>query len=358
MFGDVLWQKDYGTGDWDLCADVEFVGDGFVIAGTTYGEGAGGGDAYVVRTNMSGDTLWSRTYGTPYEDEGMGVDVSDDGVILLSGSVGGGEALADAFVAAFTSQGQLLWDERYGGDSLDFISGVAEKPGVGFVCAGSTRSFGDVLQAWVVGIDADGVQQWEQHYGSVADTRMERITARADGGFAMVGYNSAFNAGGKDMFLILTDALGGFQLGKNYGGPNDEIGHALRLTQDGGYIMCGTSDTYGPGVLACYVVRAGADGETEDDTVYEVFDPLSLEEGPSVRLPIHPNPTSGVLHIPARSSAGRWSLIDASGRTQAEQPYVFGTTRLDADVPSGIYLLRMVGNDGSVATTRVTIVRP
>ncbi|MBL0126146.1 MAG: hypothetical protein IPP83_01545 [Flavobacteriales bacterium] len=247
--GSEQWRSDLGTSDWDLCGDIDGDAIGFAVAGTTYGRGAGSGDALIIRTDLFGDTIWTRTFGTVGEDIGLGVDLMANG---RSFRVVGTEQ-ENAFVAAFDMNGSPLWSTILGGDSADYLSSVIELPGSGYACVGGTRSYSNVLQVWLVGLEEDGGFSWDQRFGSGGDTRMERIERRPDGGIAMVGYNSAFNAGGKDMFLILTDASGGFQLGKNYGGSDDEVGFGFRCTPDGGFIMVGSTNTYGP-----VICRAGS----------------------------------------------------------------------------------------------------
>jgi hypothetical protein len=49
-----------GVGD-DFGRSVQQTsGGGYIVAGETYSFGAGGGDVYLVKTNSSGDTLWTR----------------------------------------------------------------------------------------------------------------------------------------------------------------------------------------------------------------------------------------------------------------------------------------------------------
>ena len=72
--GDTLWTRTYGGAVSDMGYSVQQTPDGgYIVAGYTDSFGAGGADVYLIKTNASGDTLWTRTYGGPSYDEGYSV---------------------------------------------------------------------------------------------------------------------------------------------------------------------------------------------------------------------------------------------------------------------------------------------
>ena len=84
--GDTLWTKTFG-GSWsDAAWSVQQTADsGFVVAGTWVHE-AGAVDAvYVVKTDPSGDTLWTRFYGGLVYDNGYSVRQTEDGGYIVAG---------------------------------------------------------------------------------------------------------------------------------------------------------------------------------------------------------------------------------------------------------------------------------
>jgi len=73
-WGDTIWTRSYGGRDWDFGRSVQQTSDGgYIIAGYTDSFGAGSRDVYLLKTDSSGDTLWTRTYGGGL---GMKVDAS------------------------------------------------------------------------------------------------------------------------------------------------------------------------------------------------------------------------------------------------------------------------------------------
>lgn len=72
--GDLLWSRTYGGSGYEEARSVVETSDrGFALAGYTNSFGAGGWDAWLVRTDSSGNHLWNRTYGGTGEDRVYGM---------------------------------------------------------------------------------------------------------------------------------------------------------------------------------------------------------------------------------------------------------------------------------------------
>jgi hypothetical protein len=84
--GAVLWSKRYGGSDDDRGSWAEPTPDGgFIACGSTGGFPANNKDLYLVKTNASGDTLWTQTYGGEYPEEGYAVTCTVDNGFLAAG---------------------------------------------------------------------------------------------------------------------------------------------------------------------------------------------------------------------------------------------------------------------------------
>ena len=84
--GNKQWHKTYGgAGDdiaWSIAISQD---DGYVIAAQTSSFGHGELDAYLIKTDAQGDTLWTRTFGGTEVDRVFSVDLANDGSILVAG---------------------------------------------------------------------------------------------------------------------------------------------------------------------------------------------------------------------------------------------------------------------------------
>jgi len=71
--GYTQWTKTFGGGSYELGSMVENAPDGYIIAGSTMSFGAGSWDAWVIRTNSSGDEQWNVTIGGGGDDKGNSI---------------------------------------------------------------------------------------------------------------------------------------------------------------------------------------------------------------------------------------------------------------------------------------------
>jgi hypothetical protein len=97
--GNVLWNQTYGGTNSDgTNALVQTSDGGYALAGYTASFGAGGYDFWLVKTDSTGNTLWNKTYG------GTG----DDWAYALVQTSDGGYALA-GYTASFGAGGGDVW---------------------------------------------------------------------------------------------------------------------------------------------------------------------------------------------------------------------------------------------------------
>ncbi len=84
--GDALWSRTFGGASSDRAHDVIQCADGgLAMAGYTASFGAGGKDFWIVRTNLEGNHLWNRTYGTANSEEAYTLVQCEDGGFLVAG---------------------------------------------------------------------------------------------------------------------------------------------------------------------------------------------------------------------------------------------------------------------------------
>jgi len=90
---------------------------------------------------------------------------------------------------------------------------------------------------WLIKTDAAGNKLWDKTYGGVKDDEAHAVIQTADRGYIIVGYTASSGAGSKDVWLIKTDSSGNDQWKRTYGGTSDDIGYAVQQTTDNGFVI-------------------------------------------------------------------------------------------------------------------------
>jgi len=103
---------------------------------------------------------------------------------------------------------------------------------------------------------------FERTYGGSSNDHGYDARQTADGGYIIVGSTSSFGAGGADVYLIKTDSLGDTLWTRAYGDSSSERGRCVRQTSDGGYIIAGRTRSFGAGDWDIYVIKTDSAGDT------------------------------------------------------------------------------------------------
>ncbi|MFI5296046.1 MAG: hypothetical protein ACHQ0Y_13605 [Thermodesulfovibrionales bacterium] len=99
----------------------------------------------------------------------------------------------------------------------------------------STETLGEDL--WLFKLDKDGNIQWQKTYGGIADDWANSLQQTTDGGYIVAGTTYSFGDGFNDGWILKLDANGNIQWQKTYGGTVQSI----LQTADGGYIVAGST---------------------------------------------------------------------------------------------------------------------
>ena len=240
--GTTLWSQTYGGADEDHGSGALALTDGFAVVGTTRSKGAGYGDGWLVRTDAKGVLLWDKTYGGSGDDALYGIAPAGDGFVLagMNRSLGGG--LDDGWLVRTDASGGVLWENKYGGSSIDSFAAVVALPSGGFAAAGVNNSIASQgSDAWLVFVDGKGKQGSEKVFGLGENDDAKALTRLPDGGFALTGVAS--QNGNPQLGVIRTGADGGLLWKDVVGGNQSEEGHGITAFPDGSLAVVGVTDS-------------------------------------------------------------------------------------------------------------------
>jgi len=274
--GFIQWENTIGGNGNDYLTSVEPVDDGGFIAGgysdsDISGDKAekslGAVDFWVVRLSASGNIMWQNTIGGSGEDELYSLSQTDDGGFILGGKsnsdisgdksenkIGG----HDYWVVKLNDSGSILWQNTLGGSDNDYLTSIKPTPDGGFIAGGYSRSgiSGDKTEAsrgsfdyWIVKLDSAGSIQWQKTIGGTESDVLNHLDLSGDGGYILGGYSWSGISGDKtevaqgtyDYWIVKLNARGDIEWQNTIGGDNDDGLNSVQPTDDGGYILGGTS---------------------------------------------------------------------------------------------------------------------
>ena len=267
------WQKTYGgSKDEKGYQIINTKDNGYAIAGYSksndgdVNSNQGFEDIWILKVGSSGNITWETTTGFPGTDKGFSLIQTKDGGYFIgsildvtaSGGQGNSKSVArhaggDYWGIKLNSSGNIEWRKYFGGTNTETCYGITETSD-GYLMVGSSDSI-DVdiknnkgsYDFWVVKIDKSGKLIWEKSYGGDEIDEARAITLTNDGNFIIIGDTRSSNKdviknnGGADLWAIKIKPNGDLVWQKNYGGSSFDVGRSVHKTNDGGFLISGSS---------------------------------------------------------------------------------------------------------------------
>ncbi len=347
--GFIEWYRLYGGTDSEGGYAAQLTSDsGYIMIGYTssFGQGLPMGNVYIVKTNASGDTIWTKTYGGVEPDVGCSIRQTFDGGYIIAGytsSFGSGQT--DVWLLRTDSQGDTLWTKTYGRRNYDFAADVDLAPDGGYIVAGTyAPPAGGPQDMWLIKTDANGAEDWSQQFGGDDYDRALSVQSLPDSGYVVAGWSASFGPSAEhSMYVVRTDANGDTLWTKLIGTVQPEEAWSIRQTADTGYIIAGWY-FYFPIRYEIVLVKLGPDPvvvkesdgtltRTQNERIFEIVSG-NLSTG-SLKLVCHVKVHSR-LEITVRDVCGR--LIN----TLADDVYSVGDHAFVWDTkaaPAGVYFI-------------------
>jgi hypothetical protein len=266
--GKVQWQESMGEGLWDELRSIRQTPDGgFVAAGTRYPPGTSQ-EAWVMKLDADGAIAWQRTYGRDdHYDGALQIRPTADGGFIVAGWTQA-YALGDRqkpWLLKLDGKGEIEWQQEFEGSHLDLLLTVEQTSDGGYVLAGGTYSYsalpGLYSDAWVVKLHADGDVDWQQAYGGSFDEAACAIRQTADGGYVVAAWSATFGAGLGDFWVLRLDAAGAPVWQRSCGGARSDVPQALAEGPDGDIVVAGYTASFGAGRRDGWILALSPTGD-------------------------------------------------------------------------------------------------
>ena len=210
-----------------------------------------------------GDTLWTRFYGGTGSEQGYSVQQTQDGGYIITGY-----AMInwnyDVYLVKTDTQGDTTWTRTFGGTSVEQGNSVQQTSDGGYIVAGYTFSFGaGSSDFWLIKTDASGTEEWSRTYGGSSLDWAYSVQETEDEGYIITGSTQSYGAGSHDVWLIKTDKSGIVEWSRTFGGSEFDHGNSVLQTTDGGYLVAGVTLSYGAGSYDVWLIKTDASGTEE-----------------------------------------------------------------------------------------------
>lgn len=311
--GNKLWKKSYGGNADDEGNEIKQSSDGgFIIAGLTESYGAGSRDAYLIKTNSNGDTLWTKTFGKEKFDDSWDVELTKDGGYILTGgsySYASG-AFDDAWLIKTDANGNKQWIKNYGiSDKVDWAWSLTPIRSGGFAFVGvkntsetgMDRIYGNL---YFVKVDDNGNVVWDKSIHAPYRLEGTDIQETKDNGFIICGYG--IDMQGQSLYILKTNSLGEPLWSKSIGNPSTlSRANGITETSNGGFVVVGyNSKDFNASSQDIYFVKIM-------DVASKVDETTNIETNV---VEIFPNPAQNELSISSNIMMISLDIIDAFGK--------------------------------------------
>ena len=241
---------------------------GYIIAGSTesYTHGTFDSDILVYKLNASGVKQWRKNFGGTDVDRGvMIIQTADGGYIVVGSSTSYSNGKYDFLAYKIDASGAKQWRKNYGGSAGDYCYAVQQTADGGYILAGDSASYASGYKDFLLyKVDAAGTKLWRKNFGGEYGDWGMSVQQTSDGGYVVAGATNSYGPNPEfwcDVLIYKLDASGTKEWRKNFGGTYCDHAFSIQQTGDGGYIVAGDNENYTHGGDDFLVYKLNASGQ-------------------------------------------------------------------------------------------------
>lgn len=366
--GILEWQKTYGGTDWEKINDAALTRDtGTILVGQTNSTLNGDTDAYIIRTDKNGDTLWTKRFGGSGEDFATSITQFNDSTYFIGGQTYVLDSLASkGFVLRITDNGVIQWMDTVGVNGNCGINDVdfdvlTDK--VNFV-GWEMNASSNLENSYFGKIYSNGVLDFGYQEPSSGQKIYDHITRYGTLGKNYVSFRYIDASSFQDGYNVALSRLmaglfwDGALLSVNY--PLDDISGQLIPTSDGGVLAVGYVSYQGAGGANIFALKIGPNDE------FPVIDPTPFPN-PLVWISenivendvmIYPNPAEDHIVITTQNEGLLQYIIrDLNGKIVAKETFYKSTEMQTQLLGSGMYIITVLSEDKGIESIQRIVIR-
>jgi hypothetical protein len=266
----LTWDNTFGGIEVDMANSIIQTEDGgYALAGYTWSKGAGRQDFWVIKLYEDGSIEWDRTFGGSEADVIYSIIQTKDKGYAVAGktkSIASGEK---AWAIKLNTKGNKEWDNTFAKRTDDEIFSIIQTKDRGYAVCGYTgaKDWGEV-DSWIIKLDKTLKIEWDKIFGGIGWDEANSMLQTEDGSFIVFGFVQSKDKGREDGWIAKLDENGEMVWDKAFGGSqNDEIFSGIK-TVDGGYVVCGYTESKGSGGYDAWIAKLDENGEIVWDKAF------------------------------------------------------------------------------------------
>ncbi len=356
--GNFIWEKSYGTTDWDIASKMIKTSTGmFAICGKTYGNSFGSTDGMLLLLDMNGDSIVFQNYGDAEENMFHDLIERSTDTLVFCGetyTVGG---MQRAWLFELNIETGSSANAYYGSVANRTFSAIDLTPGGNYLLAQTTDTilpYGGGLEFQFNIINPVTHQILVEYpvdhnalYPAPADEISTDIMFFGDSTIIILGTTESFGLGEKDVFYYRIDTLGNYVTGTTFGTVNEDLGNVVIPNANGTFALIGTSaEMFGVNDLWIINLESNfntfsiPDGQLDINAIHET-------NFSAVNVNVYPNPFNDIVTIQSVDAPENITVYNAIGHVVSSAT---NTSTIDLSaLTAGTYFLSIDMSDGSIA---------
>ncbi len=161
------------------------------------------------------------------------------------------------------------WAITYGGSETDEAHSIQQTSDGGYIVVGETWSFsigeGDI---WILKLSSTEAIEWQRSYGGGDYDYARCIKQTSDGGYIVGGSTFSFGAGEKESWILKLSSAGDIEWQHRYGGDKWDHVSSILQTNDGGYVFSGCTGSFGAGSVDIWILKLSPAGDIDWQETY------------------------------------------------------------------------------------------
>ncbi len=347
--GNLIWQKAFGGLDWDFgyCVKATSGNDSLIVAGTTSSFGYGKNDGYILKLDLNGNLQWQDTYGGAEDDEFKSFTLTYNNQYAFAGTTKSmGNIKGNAWLVKTGLAGDSIFSLKYGtGNKKQFFNDIKENPGNNnFHLCGGYDSLGvDSTWAMILILDSNGGNKFNFIHSYHEQKDEQYLTnAHSKGNYfhyIRKSIKSSSDHREEALVSLFEDHL--YNGATKYGSFDDDQIYCISKTKDKGFIGVGYTKGYGAELTDVYLLKMDTVSLLGANSLIGIKELENKVES----YKAYPTITKDEVGIYSHANSGKYNIyiLDALGKIILTKESVEKKTTVDlTGLSEGFYFIKII----------------